>query len=404
MRDDGRPLMSASGATIDGPPATPPRTGSVDGTATVVDGATSVDGSVRRRDAGFTRSVGRSGRPRSWVSVGLGLGTGLILAYAAAEAILLSAQILLLVLLAAFLAVSLEPIVRGLMRLRLGRGPAVAVVLLGFATALGGFVALIVPPVSTEINALIAAIPKWLQQVHDHNSQLGRIEDRYHIVAKAQAQFTSGDVGGKVVSGLMTAGQIVLGAVSATLAVVTLTIYFLIGMPAVKEFGLRFVAARNRDRVSGLVEDILLQVGRYMLANLATSVLAGLATFIWCLAVGVPYAAVLGFVVAVMDLVPVIGSTVGGAVVSLVALSVSLPTAIASLAFYVFFRFAEDHLITPITMKYTVRVHPVATMVAVLVLGTLMGLIGALIAVPAAAAVGLILEETVFPRRDQATG
>jgi predicted PurR-regulated permease PerM len=391
VQDDGRPLISAPGVTIDGSPATPPAT-------------ESVDGAVRRRDGGWTRPVGRSGRPRSWVSVGLGLGTGLILAYAAAEAILLSAQILLLVLLAAFLAVSLEPLVAGLMRLRLGRGSAVALVLLGFAAALGGFVALIIPPVSTEVSALIAAIPKWLQQVHDHNSQLGRIEDRYHIVAKAQAQFASGDVGGKVVSGLLTAGQVVLGAVSATLAVVTLTIYFLIGMPTVKEFGLRFVAARDRDRVSGLVEDILLQVGRYMLANLATSLLAGLATFIWCLAVGVPYAAMLGFVVAVMDLVPVIGSTVGGAVVSLVALSVSLTTAIASLVFYVVFRFAEDHLITPLTMKYTVRVHPVATMVAVLVLGTLMGLIGALIAVPTAAAVGLILEETVFPRRNQATG
>ena len=103
-----------------------------------------------------------------------------------------------------------------------------------------------------------------------------------------------------------------------------------------------------------------------------------------------------------MDMVPVIGSTVGGAAVSLVALSVSVPTAVASLVFYIVFRFAEDHLINPLTMKYTVRIHPIATMIAVLVMGTLMGLVGALIAVPTATAISLILQEVVFPKRDQA--
>ncbi|MBS2532661.1 AI-2E family transporter [Catenulispora sp. NF23] len=343
----------------------------------------------------------RPPRERSWVHVGFGLGIGLILAYATAEAILSSAQVLILVLLSAFIAVSLEPIVVGLMRLRLRRGAAVAVVLIGFAAVIGGFIALVIPPVSTEISALTKAIPQWLQELHDHNSQLGRIEDRYHIVAKARAQFVSGDAGGKVVSGLLAASQVIIGAVSGTLIVITLTTYFLIGMPAVRDFGLRFVMADDRPRAEDLTNRIVLQVGRYMLANLATSVLAGIATFVWCLAVGVPYAAVLGFLVAIMDLVPVIGSTVGGVVVSLVALSVSVPTAITSLVFYIVFRFAEDHLITPLTMKYTVRIHPVATMIAVLVLGTLLGLIGALIAVPTATAVGLILDEVVFPKRDQ---
>jgi predicted PurR-regulated permease PerM len=221
-------------------------------------------------------------------------------------------------------------------------------------------------------------------------------------VAKAKAQFASGDAAGKLVSGLMAAGQLIIGVFSSAFIVITLTIYFLVGMPSVRDFGLRFVAARNRPRAEDLTERILLQVGRYMLANLATSLLAGLATFAWCLIVGVPYAAMLGFLVAIMDMVPMVGSTVGGIAVSLVALSVSVPTAILSLVFYTLFRFAEDHLINPLTMKYTVRIHPVATMIAVLVMGTLLGLIGALIAVPAATAIDLILQEVVFPARDQA--
>lgn len=339
---------------------------------------------------------------RSWFQIGYGFTAGAILAYATAEAILRSAQVLVLVLLSAFLAVSLEPIVVGLVRLRLRRGLAVAVVLVGFTAVLGGFLALVIPPVSNEITALTKEIPTWLQEIHDHHSQLGKVEDRYHLVAKAKAQFASGDAAGKLVSGLLTAGQIIVGAVTSTFIVITLTIYFLVGMPAVRDFGLRFVSARNRPRSADLSNQILLQVGRYMLANLATSALAGLATFIWCMAVGVPYAAVLGFLVAIMDMVPVIGSTVGGVAVSLVALSVSVPTAVASLVFYTLFRFAEDHLINPLTMKYTVRIHPIATMIAVLVMGTLMGLVGALIAVPTATAISLILQEVVFPKRDQA--
>ena len=361
-----------------------------------------VNGSEGRRFRVPERARRQPPSERSWLQVGFGLSAGAILAYATAEAILRSAEILVLVLLSAFLAVSLEPMVVGLKRLHLRRGMAVAVVLIGFAVVLCGFIALVIPPVSTEVGALTKAIPVWLQEIHDHHSQLGRIEDRYHLVAKAKAQFASGDAAGKLFSGLMAAGQFILGAITSSFIVITLTVYFLIGMPTIKDFGLRFVTARNRPRVEDLTERILLQVGRYMLANLATSVLAGIATFLWCLGVGVPYAAVLGFLVAIMDMVPMIGSTVGGIAVSLVALSVSLPTAIASLVFYTLFRFAEDHLINPLTMKYTVRIHPVATMIAVLVMGTLLGIIGALIAVPAATAVDLILQEVVFPARDEA--
>ncbi|MEZ0115728.1 putative PurR-regulated permease PerM [Catenulispora sp. EB89] len=393
MTDSGAVLPSATIAAHDDLRATESR---------IAGAAEESDASDGQRLWVPGRTVRRLPAQRSWFQVGYGFTAGAILAYATAEAILRSAQVLILVLLSAFLAVSLEPMVVGLERLRLRRGFAVAVVLIGFTAVLGGFLALVIPPVSNEVTALTKEIPTWLQEIHDHHSQLGKIEDRYHLVAKAKAQFASGDVAGKLVSGLMTAGQIIVGAVTSTFIVVTLTIYFLVGMPTVRDFGLRFVSARNRPRSRDLTDRILLQVGRYMLANLATSVLAGLATFVWCLAVGVPYAAVLGFLVAIMDMVPVIGSTVGGAAVSLVALAVSVPTAIASLVFYTLFRFAEDHLINPLTMKYTVRIHPIATMIAVLVMGTLMGLVGALIAVPTAAAIGLILQEVVFPKRDQA--
>src|SRR5216684_4799961 len=107
----------------------------------------------------------------------------------------------------------------------------------------------------------------------------------------------------------------------------------------------------------------------------------------------IPYPLLLGILVALLDLIPVIGSTVGGAIVSLVALTVSLPVAIGTRAFYIAYRLAEDYLIVPRIMGRTVEVPAVVTVVAVLLGGALMGLIGALVAIPAAAALRLLLNE-----------
>jgi len=345
----------------------------------------------------------REGAPSpgaSWVRMGFGLGIGLLLAYGLAQALLGAEQVLVLALLSLFLAVSLEPAVAGLVRLGARRGLAVAVVMVAVVGVVAGFIALAVPAVSAEINALIKAVPVWIQQLHDHHSTLGRLEDRYHVLEKVKQHFSDGNAASTLFSGVLGMGKKLVGALAGLLAVSTLTIYLLTGMPVIKRFALRFVRAPRREGVGELTDRIMTQVGRYMLANVATSVLAGLATLAWALVFGIPYPALLGVFVAIMDLIPIIGSTVGGVVVALVALAVSLPVAIATAVFYTVFRFAEDHLVNPLTMKYVVRIHPAATMLAVLAGGTLLGIVGALVAVPVATAVGLILEEVVFPGRD----
>ena len=116
---------------------------------------------------------------------------------------------------------------------------------------------------------------------------------------------------------------------------------------------------------------------------------------------GIPYPALLGLLVAILDLIPVIGSTVGGFIVTLVALTVSLPVAIATLAFYVVYRLAEDYLIVPRIMGRTVQVPAVVSLVAVLLGGVLLGIVGALVAIPVAAGIRVILNEVTFPRMDK---
>ncbi|MFC1431504.1 AI-2E family transporter [Streptacidiphilus sp. N1-3] len=338
------------------------------------------------------------GRPRSqsWFSIGLRLGLGALLAYWLVQAVEHLESTLLLVALSLVIAVSAEPLVEWLARHHLKRTWAVVITIVGLFLLLGGLASLFIAPITDETTALIRNIPVWLQQLHDHHSALGRLEDKYQIIEKAKAQF--GSDSSSVVGGLMGAGQLVATTLTGLVLVITLTMYFLAGLPSLKKFGLRFVPATRRTHAAELTDEILLRTGRYMLANLATSVIAGVATFIWLEAFGVPYPAALGVFVAALDMVPLVGSTIGGIVVSLVALVVSWPVAIATAAFYIVFRLAEDYLIMPRAMKYAVEVHPLVTILGVIVGGSLEGIIGALLAIPVAVAIGLILEDAVFPR------
>jgi predicted PurR-regulated permease PerM len=354
------------------------------------------------RRPGAARAAAFAGRvpaPRSWFQTGFGLALGAILAWLLVQTVLRLSQLLTLLLLSVFIAVSLEPVVAWLGRRGLRRGASVGVVLAGFAVLLAGFLALMVPPVTDAVNALSDAIPRWRQQLHDHHSALGRLEDRYHVIEKAQSKLGSGGAS-KVAGGVLGAGQLVISLITSAVIVITVTLYVMAALPTIKTFCFRFVPGTRRGRVETVTEEILNRVGRYMLGNIVTSVIAGVATFVWCEAVGVRYGAALGFFVAVMDMVPVVGSTVGGIVVSLVALTSSLPVAIATAAFYIGFRVAEDYLIMPRAMKFAVDVHPVVTVVAVLAGGSLLGIIGGLVAIPAAVALGIVLDEYVFPRTD----
>ena len=125
--------------------------------------------------------------------------------------------------------------------------------------------------------------------------------------------------------------------------------------------------------------------------------LAGVATWAWALAWGIPYSVLLGSLVAVLDLVPTVGSTIGGIVVSLIALTVGLPTAIATAIFYTAFRLLEDYVIQPRAMKYSVELPGVITVPAVLIGGAVLGIPGALFAVPVALIVRALIRDVALP-------
>jgi predicted PurR-regulated permease PerM len=349
-----------------------------------------------------TGGLGIPGRPvnrRSPFMIGLAGAFGVAVTYGLVELFIRARAVLIIIGLAMFIAAGLDPVVGWLMRHRFPRWAAVLTVIVTLLAIVGGFLAAAIPPLASEATALAHQIPNYIHSMQDRNSELGKLNTKFKIQQHLESLLTSG--GSSVVGGVLGAGELVLSTASSILAIIVLSIYFLAGLPRIKVFAYRLVPHSRRPRTILIGDEILAKVGGYVLGNFLTSLIAGAGTYFWMLAFGIPYPLLLGMFVAILDLIPVIGSYVGGAVVTIVALTVSLPVAIATLAFYITYKLAEDYLIVPRIMGRTVQVPAIVSLVAVLIGGVLLGIIGALVAIPVAAAIRLLLNEILIRRQDE---
>lgn len=346
--------------------------------------------------------MGAVGKPFDWRSpffVAVLATAGVAATYAVLKLLIYAGGILVLIGFALFLAIGMEPAVAWLTRHRWPRWAGVAAVLLVILGVIGGFLAAAIPALINQGEQLAANLPRYLQELKDHNSFLGQLNERFHLQERISSLISSStsDLGGD----LIDAGEAVFSAFADTLIVLVLIIYFLADMPRIRRLAYRLVPSSRRPRAILIGDNILSKVGFYVLGNLVVSLIAGGLTFVWLLAFGIPYALLLSIMVALLDLVPVVGSTVAGVVVALVALTVSVPLCLATVGYFVAYRFAEDYLLIPKVIGRTVEVPALVTIVAVLIGGALLGVIGALVAIPVAAALLLLARELLFPRLDR---
>jgi len=346
-------------------------------------------------------SLGTLGRPfdrRHPFFVGLLGGTGVLLAYVIFRGVADITSVLVIVGLALFIAIGLNPIIHWLIARSFSRGTAVAIVVLGFVLVVAAFLLVAIPPVMHEFHVLVTNYPHYKDQLIAGKGWAGRLVVKFHLTGYVDG---TSKIHLPVAGGILGAGRILVSVGVAAVSVLALTIYFLIALPGVKELWFSMIARSRRERVALLTDEVFERVGGYMLGNLLTSVISAIGTYVWLVIFGVPYALLLALVVAVFDLIPMVGSTIAGVIVSLVALTKGVPIGIATAAFYIIYRFLEDYFLNPRVMKHTVKVSPGLTIIATLIGGSLLGLIGALIAIPIAATVHLLLEEVVFPRQNQ---
>ncbi|GAA4675575.1 AI-2E family transporter [Phytohabitans rumicis] len=343
---------------------------------------------------------GRLGRPlgRSPFLIGFYGGLGLLLAYTTYLAVQNAAGILLLIFIALFLAIGLNPAVVRLTRWGLPRGAAVAVVTFAVLLLFCGGLFALVPPVVTESGQVIDKLPEYIDQLNE-NATIRDLNDRYDIVSRASSVVTPANVS-RALGGVLGGASLVFGTIFRVLTVLVLTIYFMAAFDRMKAGAYQLVPATRRERVALITDEILTKVGAYMVGALAIAIVAGVSTYVFLIVAGVAYPFALAVVVAVCDLIPQIGATLGAVVVSLVGFASSLSVGIACVIFFLVYQQVENYLIYPKVMRRSVEVSDVAAIVAALLGVALFGVIGALVAIPAVAAVQLIIREVLVPRQE----
>jgi predicted PurR-regulated permease PerM len=344
-------------------------------------------------------SLGRRFNRRSPFYIGMVAAAGVAVTYAAVQLLSAMSSMLILIGVAFFLALGLEPVASWFVTHKLPRGVATTLVFILFLALIGAFIAAAIPPLVEQTQQLVTQAPQYLQQAQDHSSAIGRLNDRFHLQQRITDTINSS--GGSAFEEVISAGTAVFGAVTNTLIVIVLTVYFLFDMPRIRTTLYRLIPNTRRPRAILIGDQVFAKVGAYVLGNVLISVITGTATFIWLTVFHVPYPLLLGIFVGLLDLVPVVGSTIAGVVVAAVALTVSLPVCLATIVFFVVFRLVEDYLLVPKIIGRAVNVPALITVVAVLIGGALLGIVGALVAIPVAAAIQLITEEVLYPRLDE---
>jgi predicted PurR-regulated permease PerM len=303
--------------------------------------------------------------------------------------------ILIRVLIALFIAVSLDPAVRWLARRGMRRGFAVTLIFL-LAFGLGAaFLISVIPPLVTQFRNLVDDLPGYLGRLQDRSAQFRELNDRYHV--SDQLQGLVGTLPGRLGTGLLGFTSRLFGAVVSGLTVLVFTVYFMADMPRIRTGLVRLFPVERRPRAHQVVDLVVDKVGGYMIGNIIISIIAGVASFVAFTVLGVPFAVPLAFVVAVCDLIPMIGATLGAVIGVSVALFTShLATTILVAAFFIGYQQLENYLIAPRVLRTTVELGAAAVLIAGLVGATILGLVGALMAIPVAAAFNVLLNERLL--------
>ncbi|HEY8622044.1 MAG TPA: AI-2E family transporter [Dermatophilaceae bacterium] len=353
------------------------------------------------------RDYGAAGRPLNRQSpfyVGFVGALGVLVAYGLFRMLGQLTQVITLLVVAFFLTLTLNPLVEALNRRGLRRPLSVAIVFAGLVAAFTALGFVVVPPVAQQGGLLADHAPKYLDDLL-RNQFLQDFDAHYHVLAKFQVEFeklvTDGNFMSGVFGGVLGASKALASGFFAILTVLVLTLYFLSALPRVKDAAYGIVPSSRRPRFISLSEEIMRRVGSYAIGQVAVATINAICSYIMMSIVGIRYAAVLAVVVGVLGLIPMVGATLGAAVVCLVAVFDDPQKAVIALIYYVVYQQLENYVVAPRIMQRTISVPGAVTVIAALIGATLAGVLGALLAIPVAAGLLLIYEEVLLPRQHQ---
>lgn len=316
----------------------------------------------------------------------------------------LAKSVLVWALIALFLAMALNPAVdwvmaRGVRR----RGAAVGIVYVATLLVIAGISATFVPTLVNEVNDFVDAVPGYVDDLTKGKGKLGFLQSEYQIVDRIREAIEKSGASG--VLGLSTTALSVVGSiVNAVVAIITiafLTLFMLLEGPNWVERGFSLFSPQSQPRWRKVGGDIYRTVGGYVTGNLTISVVAGVASTIVLLTLGVQYAVALGLLVAILDLIPLAGATIAAVVVSTIGFLDSITAGIVLVIFFVVYQQLENHVLQPLVYGRTVKLSPLVVLVSVLIGAELAGVIGALGAIPIAGTIQVLLVDHLDHRRSR---
>ncbi len=313
-------------------------------------------------------------------------------------------RVILFVIMGGFIALLLSPAVRFFERRGLGRGLSVSIV---FLVALFGGVALVYAFTAPLVNAITHfahEIPNLVKQAERGQGRLGGLIRRLHL--QQWVATNAPKLGSEITKSLKPAQAFSVGAAALSTLVAlgtiaVLSLFLLLEAPMLRRSVLGTMSEARALRVSRVYQEVTRTVTGYMFGNMVTSVIAGLVVFISLIITGVPFAALLGLWVALVDLLPLVGGLLAGVPVAIIALFHSLPAFIVMVVVFLVYQQIENHILNPLIMSKTVRLNPLWVLFAVLVgaeLGArigsgLGGFVGALIGIPVGGAIQVTFRE-----------
>jgi predicted PurR-regulated permease PerM len=267
--------------------------------------------------------------------------------------------------------------------------------------AIGAFAALVIPSIVNQVNDFVQAVPTYIQDLTHGRGPLGFLETRFHVVERVKQAVGAGG-GSKLLSHvgvLLSVGKGIATATAAVLTIIVLSLFMLLEGPAWVERLHNLLPEDARPRWRRVGQEIYRTIGGYVSGNLLISLICGVIYALALVILGVPYPVALGFIAAILDLVPLAGATIAGIIVCGASFATSTTAGIVMVVVVIVYQQVENHLLQPIIYGRTVDLSPLAVLIAVLVGAQVAGVLGALGAIPIAGTLQVFLLDHLEHRR-----
>lgn len=312
--------------------------------------------------------------------------------------------VLIYIALALFAALGLDPTVRFLERRGLSRAISVVVAILGLVVVAGLVVWMVLPVVIDQVASFVRSVPGMIQEFtrSDIYATLdAQFGDQFQdLVADVQTFLTDPGNIAAIGGGALQVGASIANAISGIIVVLVLTLYFVATLPSIKSGMLRLAPARDRARASDITEQITDSVGAYVMGMVVLAFCNAVLAFLLYLFLGLPFPPLMATVAFCITLIPLVGSVIFWIIGTSLALFTNPVAALVFALIYLVYMQIEAYVITPRVMNKAVAVPGALVVIGALAGGTLLGLLGALVAVPVAASILIVIKQVLIPRQD----